>query len=76
MATVAAIQAQLDATGRGATIVSGPLFTTSGTKDQFLVRGGADLTIGRARKVLVEVNRGDTAAQQATAMLAALQTFR
>lgn len=73
MATVAAIQAQLDASGKGATIVGGPLFTQSATKDDFVVQGGADGTSGRVNRRVCQTNRGDTAAQQATSILASMR---
>lgn len=73
MATVAAIQAALDATGRGATILQGPLFTTSATLDDFVVCGGADGTFGVANTRMVQTTRSDTAAQQAASLLAGLR---
>lgn len=76
MATVAAIQAALDATGKGAQIVAGPLFTQSATLDQYQIRGGADGTVGRVNRTLVVTTRTDSAAVQAAAMLSALQTRR
>lgn len=76
MATVAAIQAALDATGAGAKIVAGPLFTPSATLDDYVVQGGADTTIGRVRRQKVTTNRGDSAATQAAAILTSLRGFR
>lgn len=76
MATVAAIQAALDASGIGAKILAGPLYTQSATLDDFVVQGGSDGTCGRARKKVLTTLRADTAANQAATMLTALRSFR
>lgn len=76
MATVAAIQAVLDATGVGAKIVSGPLFTQSATLDDYVMQGGADGTCGRIHRDTVQTLRADTAAAQAASILTALRSFR
>lgn len=65
MATVAAINAQLDAsgTGMGSEIQFSVVGAVAGSKDEHYVLGGS-LYPGRAR--WVQTNTGDTAAAQAT----------
>lgn len=72
MATPAEIQAQLDSTGKGPTILR--MQNTIGTTlDSFYVNGGIPYA-GRA--LWIDTTAADSAAQQATAIRTALATFR
>ena len=68
MATVEAIQAELSPQGLGTQIVIEKQFTV-GTTDTFFCRGGV-VAVGKAR--WCPTTNTDTAAQQATAITAAM----
>lgn len=71
MATVAAIQAALDATGKGPTIARGPI-RASATLDEYFVFGGVGVKVPSGEGRWVQTNTADAAATQAAAMVAAL----
>lgn len=72
MATVAAIQAALDATGKGPTIGRGPISTKNGTNSSWFVFGGVGVKVGSGEGRWVDTLDSDSAATQAAAMIAAL----
>lgn len=72
MATVAAIQAALDATGKGPSIARGPISTKSGTTSSWFVFGGVGTKVPAGTGRWVDTTDSDSAATQAAAMVAAL----
>lgn len=81
MATVAQIQGAINLSITGSTafcgacrIIAGPLFTQSPTQDEYVVKGGADGTFGRAHRRICITNRADVAVIQAADILTQMRS--
>jgi hypothetical protein len=71
--TAAAVQAVLDSTGKGPTIVRGPIPNQDGTTSSWYVFGGIGCRVPAASGRWISTTDSDSAATQAAAILAALQ---
>lgn len=72
MATVAEIQAVLDATGKGPTIARGPISCVDGLTSSWYVFGGVGVRVPTGEGRWVDTTDADSAATQGAAIITGL----